>query len=89
MLHSFDLKITTKVYFDKISDFDGLRSKVREEERELKTHKSTIEKATSNISQTETTPENKLETSGDLQHQPVQMETGPDKLYHDLRIYDY
>ena len=83
-LHSFDLKIATKVYFDKISDFEVLRSKVREEERELKTHKTTIETASSNINQPGTTPKDKLETSGELQHNPVHTEAGPDKLYNDL-----
>ena len=83
-LHSFDLKIATKVYFDKITDFEVLRSKVREEERELKTHKITVEKTYSNSNQTVKTPENKIENSGDLQHQPVRTETGPDKLYNDL-----
>ena len=83
-LHSFDLKIATKVYFDKITDFEVLRSKVREEERELKTHKITVEKTYSNSNQTVKAPENKIETSGDLQHQPVHTETGPDKLYNDL-----
>ena len=83
-LHSFDLKIATKVYFDKITDFEVLRSKVREEERELKTHKTTVEKTYSNSNQTVKAPENKIETSADLQHQPVHTETGPDKLYNDL-----
>ena len=83
-LHSFDLKIATKVYFDKITDFEVLRSKVREEERELKTHKITVEKTYPNSNQTVKAPENKIETSGDLQHQPVRTETGPDKLYNDL-----
>ena len=83
-LHSFDLKIATKVYFDKISDFEVLRSKVRKEVRELKTHQTTVEKANSNSNQTVKAAENKMETSGDLQHQPVHTETGPDKLYNDL-----
>ena len=83
-LHSFDLKIATKVYFDKISDFEVLRSKVREEERELKTHKTTIETASSNINQQGTTPKDKLETSGKLQHNHVHTETGADSLYNDL-----
>ena len=83
-LHSFDLKIATKVYFDKITDFEVLRSKVREEEREIKTHKITVEKTYSNSNQTVKAPEIKIETSGDLQHQPVCTETGPDKLYNDL-----
>ena len=83
-LHSFDLKIATKVYFDKITDFEVLRSKVREEERELKTHKITVEKTYSNSNQTVKAPENKIESSGDHQHQPVHTETGPDKLYNDL-----
>ena len=82
-LHSFDLKIATKVYFDKISDFEVLRSKVREE-RELKTHKTTIETASSNIIQPGTTPKDKLETSGELQHNPVHTETGADRLYNDI-----
>ena len=83
-LHNFDLKIATKVYFDKITDFEVLRSKVREEERELKTHKITVEKTYPNSNQTVKAPENKIETSGDPQHQPVRTETGPDKLYNDL-----
>ena len=51
-LHSFDLKIATKVYFDQILDFEVLRSKVMEEERELKTHKTTTETAASNTNLT-------------------------------------
>ena len=64
--------------------FEVLRSKVREEERELKYHKTTIETATSNTNQTGKTPTDKLETSGELQHNPVHTETGVDRLYNDL-----
>ena len=59
-LNSFYLKIATKVYFDKIADFEVLRSKGREEEREFKTHKTTVEKTYSNINQTVKAPENKM-----------------------------
>ena len=76
--------MATKVYFDKISDFEVLRSKVREEERELKTHKTLKETASSNINQTGTTPKDKLETSGELQHNPVHTEACADRLYNDL-----
>ena len=66
-LHSLDLKIATKVHFDKVADFEVLRSKVREEERELQTHKTTFEKSASSM-----TANNKQDTSGELQHQPIQ-----------------
>lgn len=78
-LHSLDLKIATKVYFDKVTDFEVLRSKVREEERELQAHKTTFEKSSSSM-----TANNKQDTSGELQHQPIQTQLGAAKMYGDI-----
>ena len=78
-LHSLDLKIATKVYFDKVTDFEVLRSKVREEERELQAHKTTFEKSSSSM-----TANNKQDTSGELQHQPIQTQPGAAKMYGDI-----
>ena len=75
-LHSLDLKIASKVYFDKCSDFEILRSKVREEEYELKSHKTTIDKSTFSVTTNSTIAE--------LQHQPIQTQSGPAKVYSDI-----
>ena len=76
-LHSLDLKIASKVYCDKCSDFEVLRSKVREEEYELKAHKTTIDKSTFSVTTNST-------SSAELQHQPIQTQSGPAKMYSDI-----
>ena len=84
IISQFRSENSNQDYFDKISDFEVLRFRVSKEERELKTHKTSIETATSNINQTAKTPKDKLETSGELQHNPVHTETGSDRLFNDL-----
>ena len=78
-LHILDLKIATKVYFDKVTDFEVLRSKVTEEERGLQTNKTAFEKAASSM-----TANNKQDTSGELQHQSIQTQPGAAKMYGDI-----
>ncbi|MCG8034659.1 MAG: hypothetical protein JAZ03_21150, partial [Candidatus Thiodiazotropha taylori] len=82
-LFSLDLKNATRVYFDKVTDFEEFRSKVRAEERELQTHKKATEFPVTKISQSK--QEKKTDSTANLpQHQPIQIETGTTKLLQDL-----
>ena len=76
-LQSLELKVASKVHFDSCTDFEVLRSKVREEEKMLQTHRATFDKTPSSIIAAPT-------SSAVLQHQPVQTSTGPAKKVDDL-----
>ena len=76
-LQSLELKVASKVHFDSCTDFEVLRSKVREEEKMLQTHRATFDKTPSSIIAVPT-------PSAVLQHQPVQTSTGPAKKVDDL-----
>ena len=76
-LQSLELKVASKVHFDSCTDFEVLRSKVREEEKMLQTQRATFDKTPSSIIAAPT-------PSAVLQHQPVQTSTGPAKKVDDL-----
>lgn len=90
-LRSTELKNATRVYFEQIKEFELLRRKVRAEEYEIYTHKSTAEKegerSSANKQQekrTETPVRTKNPPVKDVQHQPIQIETGTAKALQDL-----
>lgn len=90
-LRNTELKNATRVYFEQIKEFELLRRKVRAEEYEIYTHKSTTEKE-GERSTTNKQQEKKIETQvrpenppvKDVQHQPIQIETGTAKALQDL-----
>ena len=56
-----------------------MRSKLREEEKELQTQKSTFENPASGM-----IANSKQDTSGELQYEPIQTQTGAAKMFGDL-----